>query len=65
MEPAPEEKVYTFPPVNLLEEPKAGRGGNTQRELRANADRLVDTLRSGHDLDTLELVDISTLHRKR
>ena len=26
---------------------------------------LVDTLRSGHDLDTLELVDISTLHRKR
>ena len=57
MEPAPEEKVYTFPPVNLLEEPKAGRGGNTQRELRANADRLVDTLRS-FGVET-RIVDIS------
>lgn len=57
MEPAPEEKVYTFPPVNLLEEPKAGRSGNTQRELRANADRLVDTLRS-FGVET-RIVDIS------
>lgn len=46
LEPVPEEKTYTFPPVNLLEEPKAACGGNTQKELRANADLLVDTLRS-------------------
>ena len=46
LEPVPEEKTYTFPPVNLLEEPKTVRGGNTQKELRANADLLVDTLRS-------------------
>lgn len=45
-EEEPKEKVYTFPPINLLEEPKGARSGNTQRELKANADLLVDTLRS-------------------
>ena len=53
----PEEKTYTFPPVNLLEEPKAVCGGNTQKELRANADLLVDTLRS-FGVET-RIVDIS------
>ena len=57
LEPVPEEKTYTFPPVNLLEEPKAARGGNTQKELRANADLLVDTLRS-FGVET-RIVDIS------
>ena len=57
LEPVPEEKTYTFPPVNLLEEPKAVRGGNTQKELRANADLLVDTLRS-FGVET-RIVDIS------
>ena len=57
LEPVPEEKEYTFPPVNLLEEPKAARGGNTQKELRANADLLVDTLRS-FGVET-RIVDIS------
>ena len=57
LEPVPEEKTYTFPPVNLLEEPKATRGGNTQKELRANADLLVDTLRS-FGVET-RIVDIS------
>ena len=57
LEPVPEEKTYTFPPVNLLEEPKTVRGGNTQKELRANADLLVDTLRS-FGVET-RIVDIS------
>ena len=57
LEPVPEEKTYTFPPVNLLEEPKAACGGNTQKELRANADLLVDTLRS-FGVET-RIVDIS------
>ena len=57
LEPVPEEKEYTFPPVNLLEEPKSARGGNTQKELRANADLLVDTLRS-FGVET-RIVDIS------
>lgn len=57
LEPVPEEKEYTFPPVNLLEEPKSVRGGNTQKELRANADLLVDTLRS-FGVET-RIVDIS------
>ena len=57
LDPVPEEKTYTFPPVNLLEEPKAACGGNTQKELRANADLLVDTLRS-FGVET-RIVDIS------
>lgn len=51
------EPVYTFPPVNLLNEPEGGQGQNTQKELRANADRLVDTLRS-FGVET-RIVDIS------
>ena len=54
---APPVANAAFPPVNLLEEPKAARGGNTQKELRANADLLVDTLRS-FGVET-RIVDIS------
>lgn len=37
---------YTFPPISLLKEPRRMTGRNVSGELRANADRLVETLRS-------------------
>ncbi|MEG0854650.1 MAG: DNA translocase FtsK, partial [Angelakisella sp.] len=37
---------YTFPPVSLLKEGKQLPKGDTTKELKANADRLVDTLKS-------------------
>ena len=40
-----EEKVYTYPPVTLLTEPKESCE-DTPEELKANAQRLVDTLQS-------------------
>ena len=57
LEPVPEEKTYTFPPVNLLEEPKGRLRRQYPKELRANADLLVDTLRS-FGVET-RIVDIS------
>lgn len=37
---------YTYPPVSLLREGKNLPKGDTTKELKANADRLVDTLKS-------------------
>ena len=37
---------YTFPPMTLLGEGKTLPRGDTTKELKANADRLVDTLKS-------------------
>ncbi|MEG1943542.1 MAG: DNA translocase FtsK, partial [Angelakisella sp.] len=37
---------YTFPPMTLLKEGKKLPKGDTTKELKANADRLVDTLKS-------------------
>lgn len=40
--------VYRYPPLSLFEQAASGtgRGGNIQAELRANADKLVNVLRS-------------------
>ncbi|MEG2086918.1 MAG: DNA translocase FtsK, partial [Angelakisella sp.] len=50
-QPAPEvpailKPLYSFPPVSLLKESKQLPKGDTSKELKANADRLVDTLKS-------------------
>lgn len=37
---------YVFPPISLLKMPKAGGNVDTSTELKANADLLVDTLKS-------------------
>ncbi len=37
---------YVYPPISLLKLPKAASGLDTSAELKANADRLVDTLKS-------------------
>lgn len=37
---------YVYPPVSLLKMPKSGAGVDTSEELKANAARLVDTLKS-------------------
>lgn len=37
---------YSYPPIELLQESKNLPKGDTTKELRANADRLVDTLKS-------------------
>ncbi len=37
---------YVYPPISLLKLPKASAGLDTSSELKANADRLVDTLKS-------------------
>ncbi|MEG1777651.1 MAG: DNA translocase FtsK, partial [Angelakisella sp.] len=37
---------YTYPPITLLKEGKKLPKGDTTKELKANADRLVDTLKS-------------------
>ncbi len=37
---------YTYPPINLLEEGASSAGGDMTDELRRNAERLVDTLKS-------------------
>lgn len=38
--------AYTYPPIRLLKEMKTLPKGDTTKELKANADRLVDTLKS-------------------
>ncbi|CZT57970.1 DNA translocase SpoIIIE [Eubacteriaceae bacterium CHKCI005] len=55
--PEPEEEPYRYPPTSLLEPSPAVDERNVQSELRANADRLVDTLRS-FGVET-RIVDIS------
>ena len=46
-EPAEEPKpTYRFPPVALLERAGGARGGNEGDEIRSNAEKLIDTLRS-------------------
>ncbi len=43
----PEQKqIYSYPPVNLLEESKGKSSGDISDELKSNAQRLVDTLKS-------------------
>ena len=43
----PEQKpVYSYPPINLLEEGKSKSGADISEELKSNAQRLVDTLKS-------------------
>ena len=42
----PPEEDYHLPPVSLLKPPKAKAGGDVTEELKANAARLVDTLKS-------------------
>ncbi len=44
--PAEELPVYRFPPVELLNQPSAADSGNVTQELKENAERLVDTLKS-------------------
>ncbi|WP_249283490.1 FtsK/SpoIIIE family DNA translocase [Ligaoa zhengdingensis] len=39
-------KAYIYPPVSLLKETQADRGEDVPEELKANAQRLVDTLNS-------------------
>ncbi len=48
---------YVYPPISLLKLPKAGAGVDTSSELKANADRLVDTLKS-FGVET-RIIDIS------
>ncbi|MBR5559556.1 MAG: DNA translocase FtsK [Oscillospiraceae bacterium] len=38
--------VYRFPPVDLLNQPNAANSGDVTKELKENAERLVDTLKS-------------------
>lgn len=45
-QPKPEAPVYHFPPVTLLAPPEHKRGEDVGAELRANAQKLVETLRS-------------------
>lgn len=45
-EQPPKEEEYVFPPVDLLNEAPAPVDTNLQEELRANADKLVNTLKS-------------------
>lgn len=42
----PEERPYQFPPISLLQSATVLPKGDTTKELKANADRLVDTLKS-------------------
>ena len=42
----PAEPVYRFPPVSLLKPPKASNSTDVSEELKANAAKLVDTLKS-------------------
>lgn len=44
--PKPETPVYRFPPVTLLAQAEHKRGEDVGTELRANAQKLVETLRS-------------------
>jgi DNA segregation ATPase FtsK/SpoIIIE-like protein len=47
MEESPQEKPqYTFPPLNLLDEPRSTSQQDTTRELRQNAELLENTLKS-------------------
>lgn len=39
-------ETYVFPPISLLRAPKAGANVDASAELKANAERLVDTLKS-------------------
>ena len=55
--PEQEEAPYRYPPTSLLEPSPSVDERNVQSELRANADRLVDTLRS-FGVET-RIVDIS------
>lgn len=41
-----EPETYVFPPISLLRAPKAGANVDASAELKANAERLVDTLKS-------------------
>ncbi len=43
---APVENVYHFPPISLLKQPKSGGNLDVSEELKANAAKLVDTLKS-------------------
>jgi len=43
---APAAPVYRFPPIDLLEKGKDADSGNVTEELKSNAQRLVDTLKS-------------------
>jgi len=45
-EPEPAAPVYRFPPVELLNQPNAADSGDVTKELKENAERLVDTLKS-------------------
>ncbi len=51
------EQSYIFPPTDLLNEPQTLPQGDTTKELRANAERLVNTLRS-FGVET-RIIDIS------
>lgn len=44
--PSPFEAAYAYPPISLLSEPKWRAGEDSTEELKANAQRLVDTLQS-------------------
>ncbi len=43
---APAERVYNFPPINLLKQNKGRSTADVSEELKANATKLVDTLKS-------------------
>jgi len=45
-EPVPTPPAYRFPPVELLNQPSATDSGNVTKEMKENAERLVETLKS-------------------
>ncbi|MDD6034502.1 MAG: DNA translocase FtsK [Oscillospiraceae bacterium] len=46
IEVMPAEQVYRFPPVSLLKPPRASNNADVSEELKANAAKLVETLKS-------------------
>ncbi len=46
--PKPEKKAYRFPPITLLAPPEKKKNEDVGTELRANAGKLVETLKSFH-----------------
>ncbi len=45
-ESKPRKKKYQLPPLDLLDPPKVSLGGGSEAELRDNAEKLIDVLRS-------------------